>query len=90
MQERPDVKLSIGNPVASNLDHGRGNIYAHYLKASLDEFPGPNPASAAQIDDPPIFDPGLIEQIQQAGCRSAGKPAEALVVNVGEIAGVGV
>jgi hypothetical protein len=80
------MKSSLGNLLPGKLDHGRGDVHTDHPITAIGEFFRPNPASTAEVHDQPLGDAVLSEPLQEARCRSSGKLAKALVVNVGEIA----
>src|SRR5262249_11586037 len=49
VNEGTDMELSFGNPLASHLDHGRGDVHTKDLIPRISEFFCPNPAATSEV-----------------------------------------
>jgi hypothetical protein len=70
---------------ASQIEHVRRAIHTQDLIPGVEQSPGPDPASAPEVDDQAPQDFGRAKQLQNAWSGKLGKVAKAIVVNAGKI-----
>jgi hypothetical protein len=89
-QQGSDLEFCRGYALAGYLDHCWRDIYTQYIVTCARQLPGPDPASAPEVDYQPAGEAGLTQDLEQPRSRVSGEISKPCIVNVSKVVFIGI